>query len=71
MEFSGQKYRSGLPLPTLGDLPNPGIEPTSLESLALEGRFFAMSATWEAPQMERLALKGDLFDFGDKCKGED
>ena len=71
MEFSGEKYWSGLPLLTLGNLPNPGIEPTSLESLALEGGFFATSATWEAPQMKKLAQKGDLFDFRDKCKGED
>ena len=29
-EFSRQKYWSGLPFPTPGDLPNPGIVPTSL-----------------------------------------
>ena len=28
MEFSRQKYWSGLPFPPPGDLPNPGIEPT-------------------------------------------
>ena len=27
MEFSRQKYWSGLPLPTPGDLPNRGIKP--------------------------------------------
>ena len=26
-EFSRQEYWSGLPLPSPGDLPNPGIEP--------------------------------------------
>ena len=26
MEFSGQEYWSGLPFPTPGDLPDPGIE---------------------------------------------
>ena len=31
------------------DLPNPGIEPMSLASLALAGRFFTSSATWKAP----------------------
>ena len=31
MEFSRQEYWSGLPLPSPGDLPNPGIEPRSLE----------------------------------------
>ena len=29
MEFSKQEYWSGLPYPTPGDLPNPGIEPAS------------------------------------------
>ena len=29
MEFSRQGYWSGLPFPTSGDLPNPGIEPGS------------------------------------------
>ena len=27
--FSGQEYWSGLPFPSPGDLPNPGIEPRS------------------------------------------
>ena len=27
MEFSRQEYWSGLPFPTPGDLPDPGIEP--------------------------------------------
>ena len=29
MGFSSQEYWSGLPFPSLGDLPNPGIEPRS------------------------------------------
>ena len=29
MEFSRQEYGSGLPFPSPGDLPNPGIEPRS------------------------------------------
>ena len=37
MEFSRQEYWSGLPFPSPGDLPNPGIEPGSsaLEADAL------------------------------------
>ena len=35
MGFSGQEYWSGLPLISPGDLPYPGIEPTSLVSPAL------------------------------------
>ena len=40
MEFSWQEYWSGVPFPTPGDLPNPGIEPTSLVSPALASGFF-------------------------------
>ena len=40
MGFSRQRYWSGLPSPTSGDLPDPGIEPTSLVSPALTSRFF-------------------------------
>ena len=29
MEFSGHKYQNGLPFPSLGGLPDPGIEPAS------------------------------------------
>ena len=43
MEFSRQKYWSGLPFPSPGDLPHPGIEPASP---ALAGTFF----TAEAPR---------------------
>ena len=39
---------SGLSCPSPGGLPNPGIEPTSLMSPALAGRFFTPSTTWEA-----------------------
>ena len=48
MGFSRQEYWSGLPCPSPGDLPNPGIKPTSLLSLALVGRFFTTSTTWKA-----------------------
>ena len=36
MGFSRQEYWSGLPCPPPGDLPDPGIKPTSPESLALQ-----------------------------------
>ena len=42
--FSRQEYWSGLPCPPPGDLPNAGIEATSLTSLALVGGFFITSA---------------------------
>ena len=37
MGFSRQEYWSGLPFPPPGDLPDPGIEPTSPASSALAG----------------------------------
>ena len=46
-DFSRQEYWSGLPFPSPGDFPNPGIEPSSLTSPALAGGFFTTSATWE------------------------
>ena len=36
MEFSRQEFWSGFPCPPLGDLPDPGIEPTSPVALALQ-----------------------------------
>ena len=48
MGFSRQEYWSGLPFPSPGDLPDPGIEPPSLISSALAGSFFTTGATWEA-----------------------
>ena len=48
MGFSRQEYWHGLPCPSLGDLPNRGIEPMSLMSPALVGQFFTTSAAWKA-----------------------
>ena len=48
MEFSRQEYWSGLPFPSPGDLPSPGIEPTFSVTPELAGGLFTTSATWEA-----------------------
>ena len=45
MGFSRQESWSGLPYPSPGDLSDPGIEPVSLTSPALAGRFFTSSAS--------------------------
>ena len=47
--FPRQEHWSGLPFPSLGDLPDPEIEPASLAPLALAGGFLTTSAAWEAP----------------------
>ena len=40
VRFSRQEYWSGLPFLSPGELPDPGMEPTSLESPVLAGQFF-------------------------------
>ena len=60
MGFSRQEYWSGLPLPTPGDISDPGIETASPQSPALAGGFFTAGATWEPP----VALEGDLKALG-------
>ena len=46
LEFFRRKYWNWLPFPTPGDLLDPGVEPMSLASLALAGRFFTQSHLW-------------------------
>ena len=48
IEFSRQEYWIRLPFPPPADLPGPGIEPMSLVSPALAGRFFT-TAPLEKP----------------------
>jgi len=50
MGFPRQESWTRLPFPPPGDLPHPGIKPTSFASPALAGGFFTTSATWEAPR---------------------
>ena len=51
MGFTRQEYWSGFPCPPPVDLPNLGIEPASLMSPALAGRFFTTSTFWETPYL--------------------
>ena len=51
-----QEYWTGLPLPLSGDLPNLGIEPTSLGSPALAGGFF----TTELPGKPKYSKAGSI-----------
>ena len=58
MGFSRQEYWSGLPFPSPGDLPNPGMQPTSPMSYALRvGSLLA----------EPLGKLGRLLDPGKIC----
>ena len=56
MGFSKQGYWSGLPCPTPGNLPNPGIKPESLESPAVAGRFFTTLPPGKPGRVSYLAL---------------
>ena len=53
MGFFRQEYWSGLPRPPPGDLPSPGIQPSSFLSPVLMGGFFTICATWEDLTEER------------------
>jgi len=46
MGFPRQEYWSGLPFPSLGDSPDPGIKLTCFKSPEFGGRFFTNSTTW-------------------------
>ena len=70
MGFPRQECWSGLPFSSSGDLPNPGIEPTSPVSPGLSGEFFTTSAiykiglpTWLSGQ-ESNCHAGDAEDRG-------
>ena len=60
VDFSRQGYWSWLSFPPPGDLPDPRFEPVSLGSLALAGRFFTTSASWEIPFCLKIEYKLSL-----------
>ena len=74
MGFPRQEYWSGLPFPTPGDLPNTGIEPTSLASPASAGRLFItvppgkpgwseFTGQLESPQIKKKKKRNTLMPF--------
>ena len=56
MDSPGKDTRNVLPCPPPGDVPNPGIEPTSLASPALAGRFFYHSCHLGSPTSSEAGL---------------
>ena len=56
MRYSRQEYWSGFPFPPLGDLPNPGIKPTSPASA---GGFF----TAEPPGKPKVVFSDPVITF--------
>ena len=67
MEFSRQEYGSWLPLPTPGDLPDSGIKPVYLTSVALADRFFITS--WEIVG-ETVETVSDFIFLGSKITAD-
>ena len=70
MELSRQEYWSGLPLPSLGDLPDPGIKPKSpalqKDSFLLnhQGKpqsFYYLAQILKRLDMNKSKLAYDLF----------
>ena len=53
MGFSRQEYWSGLPCPSPGDLPDPGIKPSAVQSLSHVQLF---ASPWTAAHQASLSL---------------
>ena len=56
MGLPRQEYWSGLPFPSPGNLPDPGIEPTTPGSPALAGGFFATEPLAQSESLGVLFL---------------
>ena len=62
MGFSRQESWSGLPCPLPGELPDPGVERTSLTSPILAGGFSSTGAPWECLVLsQKIGLKQRCF----------
>ena len=72
MELSRQEYWSGLPFPTPGDLPNPGIKPASPTAPESTGRFFTIEPPGRDPRKlsnsPKLPEPSLQTPFSAKCK---
>ena len=71
MGFSRQEYWGGLLFPSPGDLPDPGIKPTSRMSTALAGRFFTNCTAWEAPIRLPPSSSWNFSSYMDKDTGRE
>ena len=66
--FSRQDYWSGLPFPSQGNLPDPGIEPVSLKSPASARSSLLLEPPWK-PEFLEPAFWGECkeSEFSEKC----
>ena len=69
MGFSRQEYWSGLPRPLTGDRPNPGVEPKSPASPALQADSLSPSY-WRSPRLLIIIIINDysLFLYLSACR---
>ena len=70
MGFPRQEYWSGLPFPSPGDLPDPGVETASPVSPALAGRFFTTEPPGKPSSRHEGILSGmckDLYESWSPC----
>ena len=68
--FSRQEYRSGLPFPPPGDLPDSGTEHTSLMSPALAGGFFITEPQWKPQTAITVFICYNSGGFQDLLEGK-
>ena len=54
--FSRQEHWSGLPFPSSGDLPDPGIEPTYTAFPMLADGFFTTESPEKSPRTSHLCI---------------
>ena len=66
MGFPRQEYWSGLPFPSPGDLPNPGVELVSLTSPALQEKqeMGVPSLGWEDPLEKGMTTHSSILAWG-------
>ena len=72
MGFSRQGHWSGLPCPSPGYLPNPGVKPESLMPSALTGGFFTTNAAWEGNKgyLRGRCFSGCCGGWGMRSRGQ-
>ena len=68
--ISRQEYWSGRPLPSPGDLPNPGIEPMSPASPALAGEFFTTDPPGEPSETPTKTQMLPLITYPSESESE-
>ena len=69
MGFPRQEWWSGLPCPSPGDLPDPGIERMSLVSPTLAGRFFTTVSIGKPIYIYReIEIDIDICTYGIKMQ---